>query len=149
LDQEPSALPIRGINDNSMGADLGGAYAILSAIVTDFSQGDLKPTNDPLNLALEGPGFFVVETPQGVRYTRNGAFSINGKGQLTTHEGYPLEGKGNSNLLSGALSIDSQGNISVDGDQKGSLKIVEFENSQEALQKQGDNLYVLKLQEYV
>src|SRR5580704_18425517 len=57
---------------------------------TDFSQGLLQPTNNPLDFGISGKGFFVVQSPSGPLYTRNGNFRFDTKGQLVTGEGYPL-----------------------------------------------------------
>ena len=59
---------------------------------TDFQQGLLTPTGNPLDLALEGKGFFTVEGPSGPLYTRNGAFKLSTTGVLTTMDGYPVRG---------------------------------------------------------
>jgi len=60
----------------------------------DFSPGAIQHTGDPLNVALEGKGYLVVQTPRGQRYTRNGALSLNATGQLVTSEGYQVQGDG-------------------------------------------------------
>ncbi|MFP4114751.1 MAG: flagellar basal-body rod protein FlgF [Spirochaetota bacterium] len=60
---------------------------------TVFSQGSLKQTDNAFDLALEGEGFFVVDTPYGERYTRNGSFLIGPEGMLVTKEGYPVLGE--------------------------------------------------------
>ena len=54
---------------------------------TDFSEGSLEPTGNPLDLALNGKGMFAIRTADGVRYTRDGAFSLNAKGDLVTRNG--------------------------------------------------------------
>src|ERR1700722_13837892 len=63
------------------------AYVNPAVTYTNFEQGALKPTGSPLDLALEGKGFFEVLTPQGVRWTRNGALQIDASGRLVTKEG--------------------------------------------------------------
>ena len=57
---------------------------------TDYSQGNLTASGNPLDLGLEGPGFFALNTPTGVLYTRNGAFMISKSNQLQSAEGYTL-----------------------------------------------------------
>src|ERR1051325_1475953 len=59
----------------------------------DFSQGTLHATGNPLDLALSGKGFFAVNGPSGVLYTRNGNFRLSASGVLETAEGYPLRGQ--------------------------------------------------------
>lgn len=70
------------------------AYVALDGVFTDHTQGMAKVTNNPLDVAIEGKGFFEVLTPQGVRFTRNGSFQLNGDGVLVTLEGYPVLSKG-------------------------------------------------------
>ena len=60
----------------------------------DMSQGPIERTGNPLDVAVDGNGFLVVQTPHGERYTRNGSMQINGNGQLVTSEGYPVLGDG-------------------------------------------------------
>src|ERR1700687_3820719 len=60
----------------------------------DMSQGPIEHTGNPLDVAVDGKGFLVVQTPQGERYTRNGSMQSNGNGQLVTSDGYPVLGDG-------------------------------------------------------
>ena len=71
-----------------------GVYSKTLHVGPDFSQGYLKFTGNPLNISLEGPGFIAVETPGGVRYTRQGVYDLNKKGDLVTSDGYYVRGKG-------------------------------------------------------
>ncbi|MEZ0391262.1 MAG: flagellar basal-body rod protein FlgF [Pseudobdellovibrionaceae bacterium] len=57
---------------------------------TNFSQGSLKSTGNPMDVAIDGNGFFEIATPQGVKYTRLGAFKLDGNGQLVTKDGHPV-----------------------------------------------------------
>ncbi len=59
----------------------------------DFSEGAIQRTGNPLDVAIKGNGYLVVQTPRGVRYTRNGALITNAAGQLVTDEGYPVLGE--------------------------------------------------------
>src|SRR6476661_8549436 len=59
---------------------------------TDFSQGPVQPTGNPLDVAISGNAFLTVQTPGGERYTRNGALQINAQGQLVNSEGLPIVG---------------------------------------------------------
>lgn len=70
-----------------------GRGPMIARQVTDFSQGDLKDTGEPLDLAIAGEGFFAVRTPQGVRYTRNGAFQAAADGTLTDQRGNAVLGQ--------------------------------------------------------
>src|SRR5579862_3474112 len=66
---------------------------------TDLSQGILRETSNPLDFAIDGDGMFAVQTPEGIRYTRNGNFRLSPAGALTTADGNPLRAKGGRQLL--------------------------------------------------
>src|ERR1700722_2857201 len=66
---------------------------------TDFSQGSLRATGSPLDLALTGKGFFAVDGPSGSLFTRNGNFRVSTEGRLTTAEGYPIRTVGGTKML--------------------------------------------------
>jgi flagellar basal-body rod protein FlgF len=92
---------------------------------TDFSQGALQRTGDPLDVAIDGKGFFVVQTTRGQRYTRNGAFSINASGQLVTLDGSAVLG------TSGPITFQpTDRNVSISG--TGLITVREGAGTQEA-----------------
>jgi flagellar basal body rod protein FlgG len=102
---------------------------------TNFSQGELKTTGGNLDVALEGPGFFTVQLPDGSNgYTRDGEFQLNAQGQLTTKQGYPVVGDGGSLTFdpnnSATINISPEGEVSQGPDSKGKLAITEFANQQ-------------------
>jgi flagellar basal-body rod protein FlgF len=115
----------------------------------DFSPGAMQRTGDPLDVAIDGKGYFVVQTPRGQRYTRNGAFGINASGQLVTSTGDLVLGtSGPINFqptdhdviisTSGVVSArDGTGTLSV---QRGQLQLVDFDNPQQ-LQKDGSSTF--------
>ena len=115
---------------------------------TDFSSGDKKKTENPFDLALTGRGFFCVKTPDGIRYTRRGDFTVNSDEVLVSHEGYPVMGHGGEIQIklskpSGDMrefSVSEDGFVTVDGSQVDRLRIVDFTNSS-GLEKAGHNLY--------
>lgn len=108
---------------------------------TDFLQGGLEKTSNPLDIALMGEGFFEVMTPQGVRYTRDGSFTKNSQGHVITVEGYQLMGQNGPIVIRGEdINIDNNGRISVDGQNLDTIRIARFED-QAQLVKEGDNLY--------
>ncbi len=121
---------------------------------TDHSVGSMQKTSNSLDVALSREGlFFAVETPQGVRLTRDGSFSKNDEGQLVTKQGYlvlsnDFQSGGKINLSAGdsAIEIDKNGQIytnipnSVQLTQNSKLFIAQPQNIN-ALKKEGDNLY--------
>jgi flagellar basal-body rod protein FlgF/flagellar basal-body rod protein FlgG len=104
------------------------SFGVLGSPRTDFSQGSLQRTGNPLDLALEGSGFFAVQAPTGVQYTRNGNFHLTRDGALVSAQGFPVLGdKGPITLPSGNAEISSAGVISVNGDLAGQLQLTGFD----------------------
>lgn len=96
---------------------------------TDFSQGTLQRTGNPLDLALDGKGFFTVAGPSGTLYTRNGSFQVSSDGKLVTEEGFPVlldDGKPLQVDPSARLEIASDGTVQQSGETVGRLGIVNF-----------------------
>ena len=119
----------------------GPSAAMARGAWTDFSQGILKHTGNPFDLGLDGEGFFCIQTPGGTRYTRNGSFAINGDGVLATKDGHPVLGKGGEIKIDGAnISVDEEGNVSVDGSEVGTLKVVSVPQPA-SLKKMGNTLF--------
>jgi flagellar basal-body rod protein FlgF len=105
-------------------------FGVLGDSRTDFSQGSLEHTGSPLDLALEGSGFFAVQSPTGVQYTRNGNFHLTAAGALVTEHGYAVLGSnGPITLPQGDVQISSSGVISVDGAVTGELQLSQFDSS--------------------
>lgn len=121
-----------------------GIYSKTKEVGTDFSQGDHKFTGNPLNISLDGPGFIAVDTPDGIRYTRHGIFDLTRDGDLITTAGYKVRGSGLTGLGGGLIDFDEKGNVFLDSKQMGQIEIVEFDEPK-ILEKQGDNLYVPKI----
>jgi flagellar basal-body rod protein FlgF len=118
---------------------------------TNFSQGALKPTGNPLDVAIAGEGFFEVSTPQGVRLTRDGSFKVDSQGRLVTKQGHPVLGAGLGQPADGRslqvngrnVTISFSGEVYSEGQYVGSLSKVTV-NNKEALQKNGNSYYSLK-----
>jgi flagellar basal body rod protein FlgG len=95
----------------------------------DVSPGTLASTGRDLDMAIEGPGFFVIDTPAGPRYTRNGHFSRNVEGTLVTDDGFEVQGtSGPIRLGRGEVKVESNGTIRADGVAAGTLKVVMFDD---------------------
>jgi flagellar basal-body rod protein FlgF len=110
---------------------------------TDFSQGVLAPTGNPLDVALSGKGFFVVSGPSGPLYTRNGSFQLSASGQLTTSEGYAVldtNGQPIQTQSQDPLEITPDGSITQSGQTIGQLQVANFQDAS-ALQKQGNSYF--------
>ncbi len=100
------------------GSQVGSAvngFGVLGGNRLDMGQGQITSTGNPLDLALNGAGFFAVQTAQGVRYTRDGSFTRSATGVLQTGVGEPvLDTKGQAMTIpSGAVQISSDGTVSV------------------------------------
>ncbi len=112
----------------------GGALAFVRDIATarDFSQGRQQETGNPLDLAIEGDGFFAVDTPGGERYSRNGRFHIDDTGQLVTGHGLAvLTTSGGPMFFSPtdtAITVSRDGTVSSENGEIGRLRIVRFDN---------------------
>jgi flagellar basal-body rod protein FlgF len=94
------------------------AFVVVDGTYTNFRQGNLKVTKSPLDLAVDGPGFFEVSTPNGIRYTRHGSLKMATDGRLVTPEGYPVlaaQPGGLANALPAATVQPSQGGQTTQG----------------------------------
>ena len=100
----------------------------------DTRQGALKATGNPLDIAISGKGYFTVETPLGVRYTRAGNFQLDGGGVLVTMDGYPVLDADGQRIQfeeeDREITVGEAGNLTVDGEERGILGVVQFENEQ-------------------
>jgi flagellar basal body rod protein FlgG len=93
----------------------------------DMTSGALAPTGRPLDLSIDGAGFFVIDTPEGTRYTRNGHFTIGADRQLTTEDGAVVQGAdGPITLGEGEVRIDQDGTVWSGATQSGRLAVVDF-----------------------
>lgn len=109
----------------------------------DFSQGTMERTDHALDLGIVGDGFFVVSTPDGERYTRNGHFAVSPSGVLSTTDGHPVLGtNGPLQIPAGTLAISESGAISVDGRKVGTLRLARFADTK-ALVRAGSSLYAV------
>jgi len=103
-------------------------FTEIDALFTDFNSGVIKQTGNVLDVAIEGDGFFVVNTPDGARYTRSGNFTLNASNTLITADGNMVMGENGPILLEqGNILVDSEGGISINGSEVNRLKIVDFD----------------------
>jgi flagellar basal-body rod protein FlgF len=139
------SMMIRRINDGPERPAIGslGVGAAIDQIATIHTQGEVRPTGNKYDLAIEGKGYFAVETPAGVRYTRNGNFTRSAQGELVTQDGYRVLG------LGGAIQLGNPENridfvddrrILMDDTETDTLRIVSFADDSR-LVKEGANLF--------
>jgi flagellar basal-body rod protein FlgF/flagellar basal-body rod protein FlgG len=132
------------------GSDRRISFVQDHATWVDFSPGSIERTGNPLNVAIDGPGYLVVQTPNGQRYTRNGALSTNADGQIVTSEGYPVLGGSGPITLQNTdhdVSISPSGIVTVrEGSStadapRGQLQLVAFDQPRR-LQKDGGSVFM-------
>ncbi len=112
----------------------------IAELRTDLTQGPIAQTGDNLDVALQGPGFLAVQTPNGVAYTRNGQLALNAQGQLVTTTGDPVLGTDGKPITAGSadnLSIGRDGTVHDGKRLVGTIAVVSLTNAV----KQGDNLF--------
>ncbi len=114
----------------------------LAMQTVDTTQGPLESTGNVFDLAISGPGFFRVQTPDGSFLTRNGQFYRSAQGQLVTNQGYPVLGQGGTVTIpdGGAVNITPDGNVLVNNQVIGSIDVVKAVNPA-SLQKVGASLF--------
>lgn len=126
-------------------SQLGGAvnnYGVLGGDHLYLGQGVMTPTGNPLDLAIEGQGFFAFQTPGGVRYTRDGSFHRTRDGQLVTAAGEPVLSNGGKPipLPPGEIAVGADGSISVAGGVAATIGIFNFPAGTQLL-PEGKNRY--------
>jgi flagellar basal-body rod protein FlgF len=112
-------------------------------IMRDLNEGRIERTGNPFDLALNGNGYFVIQTPTGNQYTRNGHFTLDASGQVVTEDGDPVLGQGGPITVTpndGDIHIAADGTVTGKNGQLGQIQLVDFANDR-ALQKQGASLY--------
>jgi len=128
------------------GPILGNLGTVQGETVIDFTQGMLTRTDRPLDCALQGEGFFVIETPEGVLYTRNGSFHVNPQRQLVDLSGRIVAGQAGpitipSNCPANKIQISTEGLVHAGGTEIGRLRLVEFEDTS-VLVPVGSNCFI-------
>lgn len=121
------------------------SYVNIPTSYTRFSDAALVNTGNPLDLGLEGDGFFAVTTQGGTMYTRNGQFMLDASGRLVTHDGNAVQSQGGGDITVPAggkdVRIGGDGSVYVDKLFVDRLKVADFKNRQ-ALKNAGANLFV-------
>ncbi len=131
---------------SQVGGTVNG-FGVLGGTAADFSQGPLVTTSNPLDLAVEGSGFFQIQASGGVRYTRDGSFMKSPKGLLTTKAGEPVLDTGGHQIVlpTGTIAVGVDGTISVKTAAGmgvvGRVGIVDFASTA-GLMAEGSNRYI-------
>jgi flagellar basal-body rod protein FlgF len=121
--------------------DRPGGLVALGDQRTQFGPGEMHGTGNPFHLAIEGDGFFVLQTARGERYTRNGSFTMKSDGTVITSQGDAVLSEGGPIQLSGAtMEVAGDGTVRSDGNEIGKLRIVRFTDGRKAV-KEGANLF--------
>lgn len=135
---------IDAVKGSEKGAKPIGTFsygAMVEEWQVDWSVGILEETGNPLNFALNGPGFFTLETPEGLAVTRNGAFQVNEEGFLTNSHGQPILGMNGPIFLGTSdFQVAADGTITIQGEYVDQLLITQVDNPQ-GLRKAGHDLY--------
>jgi flagellar basal-body rod protein FlgF len=121
----------------------GSALPVIEKNYTDFSQGAIRPTSNPMDFAIQGKGFFTVNSPSGVAYTRNGTFQISSTGTLVTTDGNAvLDTSGKPITLdpSVPVSVSADGTITQAGTTAAQIALVDFADPG-SLAKQGNTMF--------
>jgi flagellar basal-body rod protein FlgF len=123
------------------------AYVRDIATMTDMRPGEMGKTGNPLDLAIRGEGFFVIQTEDGERYTRNGRFQLDDGGQIITQNGDPLLSSGGDPFFLGPedteITISRDGTVATNNGELGKIRVVNFDNPQE-LKRFADGIFASK-----
>jgi flagellar basal-body rod protein FlgF len=118
-------------------------FGLDGGVARDVTQGGLFGTGSDLDVGIEGDGFFEVATDEGPRYTRDGRFTLDELGRITTQAGDPVAGEGGGEIIinpeNGAVTIGPDGTISQGENLLGRIAVMRFDDLS-VLQKMGDNL---------
>ncbi len=140
---DPVSVGLDRIFDPRPFIGMMGTGVVVDEVNTDFSQGAINTTSNPLDIALKGEGFFEVQTPDGIRFTRDGSFSMSRDGYIITKDGHYVLGEAGQVRLpqEGEIVINRLGEVFVSGQFMDRLRVVTFADPN-LLVKQGNNLYI-------
>jgi len=141
---------LANINTNAFKKDVVSFNRMLTLkniSTIDLTPGPVRYTGNRLDIALETPGFFKVRTPEGVRYTRDGAFTVNEEGVLVNQNGDPVMGENGTIQITGErVTIERDGRVISENDLAGKIAVVDFDKPS-LLAKEGRSYYLYKGEE--
>jgi len=136
-------LVVQRISDGQGQPVIGrmGAGVLVDQNYTVQAAGSVRATDNALDLAIEGRGFFAVQTPAGIRYTRNGAFVENRDGELVTQDGYQVLGRNGPVQVQGnSVVVTPEGRVLIDGEERDQIRVVAFADER-LMAKEGNSLF--------
>lgn len=138
-----ASVLLKRVNDGEV-KEVGklGRGTVVSDVVVSQNQGAVRKTDNDFDLAIDGKGFFVIDTPKGERYTRNGSFMRSSNGELVTSDGYKVMGNAGAITVSenAEFTVSPTGEIVVDGVATDNLRMVDFAEGVK-LDKEGSSLF--------
>lgn len=142
-DREYYSLYSAEESQNEVDGGPGTSLPVVQKQWTDFSNGVIQTTGDPLDIAIGGKGFLALNGPKGSLYTRNGSLKILPSGELASGDGYPLQSSTGATIKVAAgkeINITREGNVQQDGQTLGQIAVVDFKST-DSLQKVGGSSF--------
>jgi flagellar basal-body rod protein FlgF len=147
-DSREFKMPVASEDTFRRGQDRHVSFVVEKGTPLDISIGKIEPTNNPMDVAINGDNtWFVVQTPQGERYTRNGALMLNAQGQLVNSDGHAMVGEQGPFQFGSEernIRFGSDGTVSSSNGSRGKLRMVTFANPQ-VLESAGANLFASRV----
>lgn len=143
INRDFATVLIDRINDGPV-ASVGevGSGVQLDEVAVIHSGGAVRPTGNDFDMAIDGNGYFTLQTPNGIRYTRNGSFTRNGQNELVDSEGNRVLGQRGPIRINGdKMTVSSDGQVMMDGIAVDRLRLAQFQNENQ-LTKEGNSLYI-------
>ena len=139
---EQYVVPVQA-TEAEPGDTVNVSFVFDRGVSRDLSEGRFEQTGGTLDMSIAGSGYFVVQTPEGERYTRNGHFKLDDQGKLVTDDGFEVQGDGGAITLQpqdGDLRVGNDGTLSTDRQVLGKIRVVTFADER-TLKKTGASLY--------
>lgn len=147
-DSREYQMPVASDETFKRGGDRRVSFVVDRGTPLDTSLGQMEPTGNPLDAAINGDAYFKVQTPQGERFTRNGAMMVNAKGELVNSDGHVMMGEQGVFQIANTerdLRVATDGSITSSAGNRGKLTLVRFPN-QQVLENAGTNTFTTKAQ---